>query len=213
MPADTASLREAVTAEGILDHLEAFQAIADENDDTRASGTAGYDASADYVASLLQQAGYDVTRQEFTFPFFEVLSASFSRVSPDPVTYQQADDYFVMEYSGSGDVQALIQPTNDVIVPPASAANTSTSGCEATDFDGFVAGNIALIQRGTCTFRLKAENAAAAGAVGAIIFNEGQPAGLTRSTALSAARGSRSRSSGPPSPSARSCTTSPSRVT
>ena len=44
--------------------------------------------------------------------------------------------------------------------------NTSTSGCEPADFTGFPAGNIALIQRGMCTFELKAENAAAAGAVG-----------------------------------------------
>jgi len=39
--------------------------------------------------------------------------------------------------------------------------NTSTSGCEAADFAGFPEGNIALLQRGTCTFELKAENAAA----------------------------------------------------
>jgi len=31
------------------------------------------------------------------------------------------------------------------------------------------------VQRGTCTFQLKAENAQAAGAAGVIIFNEGQP--------------------------------------
>jgi Zn-dependent M28 family amino/carboxypeptidase len=36
-----------------------------------------------------------------------------------------------------------------------------------------VAGNIALVQRGTCTFRQKAETAQAAGAVGVVIFNEG----------------------------------------
>ena len=49
----------------------------------------------------------------------------------------------------------------------------STSGCEASDFAGFVPGRVALIQRGTCTFRDKALNAAAAGAAGVIIFNEG----------------------------------------
>ena len=174
VPTDTAALREAVDAERVLDHLQSFQTIADNNGDTRASGTPGYGASADYVATLLEDAGYAVTRQQFTFPFFEVLSAAFSRVSPQPVPYEQADDYFVMEYSGSGDVEALIQPTNDIVLPPGADANTSTSGCEASDFDGFTPGNIALIQRGTCSFRLKAENAEAAGAVGAIIFNEGQ---------------------------------------
>jgi hypothetical protein len=37
-----------------------------------------------------------------------------------------------------------------------------------------VAGNIALVQRGTCDFSVKAHNAFEAGAVGVIIFNEGQ---------------------------------------
>ena len=58
--------------------------------------------------------------------------------------------------------------------------NTSTSGCEAADFAGFPAGNIALIQRGTCTFELKAENAAAAGAVGVLFFNQGNTAAPDR---------------------------------
>ncbi len=58
--------------------------------------------------------------------------------------------------------------------------NTSTSGCEATDFAGFPAGNIALLQRGTCTFELKAETAAAAGAVGIVIFNQGNTTAADR---------------------------------
>ena len=44
-------------------------------------------------------------------------------------------------------------------------------GCEAADFSGFPAGNIALISRGTCTFAIKATNAYAAGASGVIIYN------------------------------------------
>ena len=44
----------------------------------------------------------------------------------------------------------------------------------ATDFPD-AAGKIVLIQRGTCTFEEKAQNAAAAGAIGVVIFNEGQP--------------------------------------
>ena len=41
------------------------------------------------------------------------------------------------------------------------------------DFANFPAGSIALIQRGTCNFEQKAENAADAGAAGVIIFNQG----------------------------------------
>ena len=54
--------------------------------------------------------------------------------------------------------------------------NTSTSGCEAADFAGFPAGNIALLQRGTCTFELKGENAAAAGPSAVLFFNQGNTA-------------------------------------
>ena len=53
--------------------------------------------------------------------------------------------------------------------------SASTSGCEATDFTGFPADAIALIQRGTCTFAVKAVNAQNAGASGAIIMNQGTP--------------------------------------
>ncbi len=43
------------------------------------------------------------------------------------------------------------------------------------DFSGFTAGRIALIQRGSCNFGVKVQNAQAAGASGVIIFNEGNP--------------------------------------
>jgi hypothetical protein len=50
-------------------------------------------------------------------------------------------------------------------------ADTST-GCEVTDFEGGdYDGRIALIQHGFCTFAQKAANAATAGAVAALIYN------------------------------------------
>jgi Zn-dependent M28 family amino/carboxypeptidase len=86
-------------------------------------------------------------------------------------------DFQTMNYSGSGDVTAELTAV-DLLVP-SPAANASTSGCEATDFAGFTAGNIALMQRGTCPFRQKAENARTAGAAASIIFNEGNPGRTT----------------------------------
>ena len=174
VPSDSSELRDAVTAEGILAHEQVLQDLADANGGTRASGTPGYDASADYVAAKLEDAGYEVTRQVFTFPFFEETGPStFERVLPDPESYVRDTDYDVMEYSGSGDVTAQIVPTNDIIIPP-SAEPSSSSGCEVSDFPAETDGNIALIQRGTCDFVVKVQNAVEAGAVGVIIFNEGQ---------------------------------------
>jgi Zn-dependent M28 family amino/carboxypeptidase len=174
VPTDTTELRNAVTAGAIMDHLAELQKIADNNGDTRASGTPGYDASVDYIAGLLLAAGYEVTRQDFLFNSFQELSDPvFEQVSPNQVTYVPNEDFITMEYSGSGDVTEPLQAV-DLVLPPGPTASTSNSGCEPEDFTDFVEGNIALIQRGTCDFSVKAHNAFDAGAVGVIIFNEGQ---------------------------------------
>ena len=178
----SAELRKAVEPASILVHERRLQRIADANGNTRVSGTPGYDASADYVASKLRQAGYEVTRQRFEFPYFVVLSQSFSQTAPQQRTFEPYDlaantgDYDVMQYSGSGEVtDALVVPTKDVQIPP-PAQPGSTSGCEPEDFvpASETEDQVALIQRGTCPFAQKAANAEAAGYDAAIIFNEGQ---------------------------------------
>ncbi|MDA0168369.1 M28 family metallopeptidase [Solirubrobacter taibaiensis] len=164
-------LRDAVTVNGILQHERALQAVANANGGTRASGTPGYEASLQYVKQRLVKAGYRVKEQEFTFPFFrELAPATAAQLSPTPKDYTV--DTF--EYSGSGDVTANVQAVRGITIPPPAVPGTTPAGCTAADFTGFTAGNIALIQRGTCDFGLKARNAKAAGAVGVIIFNEGQ---------------------------------------
>ncbi|WP_273427550.1 M20/M25/M40 family metallo-hydrolase [Marinobacter sp.] len=173
---DTYTLREAVTVEGVRSHQAAFQAAADANGGTREASSPGYQASVDYVAEQLIAAGYAVTIQEFDFPFFEEnLPAVLEQLAPTPTSYEYfgADGFATMTYSGSGDVTAIAEGV-DLTLPPGADANTSTSGCEATDFTGFTAGNVAVIQRGSCSFAQKAQNAQDAGATGVIIFNEGQ---------------------------------------
>ncbi len=172
-------LREAVTAQGIGEHLAALDEIGKANGGTRASGTPGYAASKDYIVDRLEAAGYSPTVQEFDFPFFRENSApKLTQVSPDPTAYSTPDDYSSMTYSNSGDVTATVMAVDTV----GTATDGSTSGCQASDFDTFVAGSIALMQRGACAFGLKALNAQEAGAVGAIIFNRGT-AGATDSIA------------------------------
>jgi len=167
----TKKLRNAVTVSGILQHERALQSIANKNDGTRASGTPGFDASVDYVVKKLRKAGYKVKKQPFTFPFFRDLEAPvLSEVSPNARDIETE----TFQYSGSGDVTGQVIPTNDIVLPP-SAEPSSTSGCEATDFPAPPDDHsIALIQRGTCTFEEKVDNAKAAGYAAVIIFNEGQ---------------------------------------
>jgi Zn-dependent M28 family amino/carboxypeptidase len=169
---NTRRLRNAVTVNGILGHERVFQRIANQNGGTRASGTPGYDASADYVAGRLRAAGYTVTEQEFIFPFYQELSpAVLEQVSPTPTTYETG----TFDFSGTGDVSGVVVPTNDIVIPP-TPEPSSTSGCEDSDFTPAPAEPaVALIQRGTCTFGEKATNAVEAGYDAVIIFNEGNP--------------------------------------
>ncbi len=74
----------------------------------------------------------------------------------------------------TGTTTAAIQPAGGIVIPP-TQTSSSTSGCTSADFSAFTAGRIALIQRGGCNFGVKVQNAQAAGASGAIIFNEGNP--------------------------------------
>jgi Zn-dependent M28 family amino/carboxypeptidase len=175
--ANTKGFRKHVTLAGVRAHQAAFQAFASANGGTRASGTPGYDASAEYVHDAAVAAGLDVSYQEFAFNFFEELSPSqFAQTAPAMVTYVNGTDFLTMDFSGSGDVTAAVT-TVDLQL---GLGNTSNSGCEAADFAGFPAGNIALVQRGTCTFGSKAVNAEAAGAAGIVIFNQGNTASPDR---------------------------------
>jgi Zn-dependent M28 family amino/carboxypeptidase len=183
VPTDTTALRNAVSVKGIMEHEHEFQKIANLNGGTRVSGTPGYDASAAYVAGKLEAAGYKVTEQKFTYPFFQELTdTTFSRTAPPPEkSYVRGEDFNLMGYSGSGNlVDAQVVPIDIQISPDAPPntlpPNTSTSGCEAADFPtpSATEPQVALIQRGGCLFRPKALNAQAAGYDAAIIFNEGQ---------------------------------------
>ncbi len=100
-------------------------------------------------------------------------AASLAIVSPAPATFVQGTDFIEARYSGLGQVTAPVTAVD--LMEPGPTANTSTSGCEDTDFAGFPAGSIALVQRGTCLFQTKVENATEAGAAGVVIYNEGQP--------------------------------------
>jgi hypothetical protein len=97
----------------------------------------------------------------------------FEQLAPTPTSYVDGVDFASMTFSPNGDVTGDVVAV-DLTLPP-TPEPSSTSGCEAADFAGFPSGAIALVQRGTCTFAVKAENAAAAGATAVIVFNEGQP--------------------------------------
>jgi aminopeptidase Y len=152
-----AKLLECVTLAGVRRHQAALQAIADANNGIRTSGTPGYDRSVDYAAGVFRNAGYNVTVQPFQFQtFISLLPSVLEQVAPPPAGPVANS---IMSYSGSGNVTAAVSTVNAI------------TGCNAADFAGFPAGNIALISRGACTFAIKATNAYNAGAIGVVIYN------------------------------------------
>jgi Zn-dependent M28 family amino/carboxypeptidase len=170
-------LLECVTLDGVRQHQAALQEIADANDGHRFSGFDGYDASVDYVVEQLERAGYDPEVQAFDYLAYEPVGPSaLQQVAPNSVTYVEDVDFAPVTQTDPGDVTAAVTPVDLQL----GIGNTSTSGCQASDFASFPAGNIALLQRGDCTFEIKAENAAAAGAVGIVIFNQGNTAAEDR---------------------------------
>lgn len=151
-------LRRAVTTDGVMKHLTELQRIADRNGGSRASGGAGYDASADYAEKVLRRAGYRVTRQAFEFRTFLITTPSvLAQVAPAP-----GGDlpHRIMSYSGSADVTA-----------PASVPTGDAQGCTSADFGPGNADTVVLISRGGCSFGEKATSAAEAGAAAVVIYN------------------------------------------
>ena len=176
---DTPSkLIECIQTADLWNHMKAFQKIANQNPGpdghpSRNSGEPGYKASVDYVARLMQQAGYDVTIQPYKFLYYAYIGVpTFTEVSPTPHSYTLNTEWGPGQSTGTAN--AAIQPAGGIVLPP-TATSSSTSGCTPADFSGFTSGRIALIQRGGCNFGVKVLNAQAAGASGVIIFNEGNP--------------------------------------
>lgn len=163
-------LPRCMQASNIQYHLDMFYAIAKANDGNRAAGLPGYQASVDYVKNTLESAGYDVTIQSFPFNAFYPAGDGILQVTaPTPTDYVWEEEFTYLSQTEPGDVSGTAVAVDVQLGPD----NTSTSGCEPEDFADFPAGSIAVIQRGACAFGQKATNAANAGAVGVVIFNQG----------------------------------------
>ena len=99
-------LLECVTVDGVRGHQAAFQAIADANGGTRQAGTPGYAQSAEYVASTLEAAGYEVTLDPFEFTF--VPPAVLDQLTPVSASYETG----AFTGSGSADVTGQVIPVD-----------------------------------------------------------------------------------------------------
>ncbi|TDT33583.1 M20/M25/M40 family metallo-hydrolase [Naumannella halotolerans] len=159
VPPNLDDLVATVSTDAVMDHLQEFQDIADANDGNRAAGEPGYEASLAYVESTLSDAGYEVERQAFSFPFEQVISSS---LELDGEAVPETDA-ISMAYSPSTD--------GPITAGLAKAIDEANQGCEPTDYDASAEGAFVVVSRGTCAFAQKSESAGVAGAVGVIVYN------------------------------------------
>jgi hypothetical protein len=181
---DSKRLRSAVTVAGILQHEAALQVRAGLNAGNRLSGAPGYDSSVDYVVGRARAAGLNVVTQGFNY------TLDFLADFEPPVLSVRRGERFVPGIAGAslgGDFGSMFKSTPygtditapvwaiDLVLPPGAQPNASTSGCEASDYEGVPAGAIIIVQRGTCTFAQKFTLADASPAGAMVFINEGQP--------------------------------------
>ncbi|MEO7334270.1 MAG: M20/M25/M40 family metallo-hydrolase [Gemmatimonadales bacterium] len=154
-------LPSAIRPADIRAHLVALQRIADENGGLRTAGTAGYEASVQYVASELRTMGYSVETPEFQIATYLELPGGVVEVGGGGPTFRTGEDFRAMIYSASRDLTAAVTPVG--------FADGENGGCDASDFAAFVTGTIAFAPPGHCYRREVVLNAVAAGAVALVV--------------------------------------------
>ena len=140
---------------GLAAHLRELQRIATEHGGTRAAGSPGDAATADYIEQRLRAAGYRVTRETFRVPYYRQsapprLTAGGRRLRP----------VRTLQFSPGGRASGRVREAG--------------LGCAPGDFAALQAGEIALVRRGTCFFRIKAVNAQRAGAAAVLVVDESE---------------------------------------
>ncbi|MFD1423805.1 M28 family peptidase [Laceyella tengchongensis] len=125
-------------------------------DNARVAGTEGEHRTAAAIAKRFRKLGLDVKIQKFPFKTFISHGQELTLLSPENKTIEAK----TFTYSPSTPEQGL-------------SAEVAFAGLgKPEDFAGVdVKGKIALIQRGELTFYEKVQNAAKAGAIGAILYN------------------------------------------
>jgi hypothetical protein len=165
-------LANAVTVKNIMKHLQQFQNIANDPVNKGSRGVLeGYNQCLDYVQNTLSKTGCVLTTQSFLAPvFYERATPSMNYtvgVKPS-VVLQAGVDFLTMRYGGNG--------TYNIVAPVKLVAN---AGCNETDWDGIVAGDVAIAMYQTpgngvsdCTAYQKATIGAKRGAGAILIAND-----------------------------------------
>jgi Zn-dependent M28 family amino/carboxypeptidase len=157
-----------ISTDALFTHLHKLQEIADANNNTRANGTPGYDASVAYVVQFLQDKGFDVQTPEY-----ELLDRT---EGGHPALTVSGRTYPV-------DHASLLVATPPGGLNAVSLRPQKRSGCTAADYGTVsVKGAIAVVDDAGCSVVDKHNAAVAKGAAGLLVVSapgtSGSPVGL-----------------------------------
>jgi hypothetical protein len=149
-PAPTATPQASIEVAGVSEHLRALRDAAGA-EGTRAAGSKGDRATARYIAGRLRAAGFRVTEPAFSVPLF-------LERSPARVSGLRRSEFLTLTFSGSGRAAGPVRRVG--------------LGCTSASYRGLRRGDVAVAQRGVCTFSARARLAQRAGAGALLVVSD-----------------------------------------
>ena len=186
---DTTALRNAVTRAEVLRYEQRLQAVGLSNENKRDTASTGNWESLDYVMRELRTMGYNPS-------FVPYVSGGLERADPAGAgadargrhhqdLHQRAHRHRRVradDQRAHHGPHGQGHPGHTIVIPPVGTQDSNQAGCKLGDFPAAVKDNIALVQRGSCTFLDKIANARAAGAKAIFVMNEGNTGQPNRNT-------------------------------
>ena len=173
VPSVESNLVSSMNIRHVMSHLEQFQRIADESNNTRAVGTIGFNRTLDYIFDqLTSHTNFNVSKRYFGIRQFAlnhnpILVSSVNGVSKN-YTYSTnlaAADFHIIDLSGAANFPDFVPIS---VIP--------NVGCSDADWSSATvppAGRVALVKRGVCAFDEKGELAAIYNVSGLLLYNDG----------------------------------------
>lgn len=160
---DSEALQSKISGENLLGRAKDLYKLAelsyhDYNHPTRVIGSAGHEATLEYIYATLQKLGPYYNLSEQTFPAYSGSVFESRLIIGDEVI-------------ANASAMSLTPPTKDNEPVHGDLALVGGNGCSSSDYPASVENNIAFIERGKCSFGDKSKLAGRAGAIAAVIFN------------------------------------------
>ncbi|KAI5367230.1 Putative PA domain, peptidase M28 [Septoria linicola] len=160
---DTEKLQSAISGDRLYARSQDLYKLAElswheHNRPTRVIGSAGHQATLEYIWATIAKLGdyYNLTEQ--SFPAYSGNVFESRLVLGDEVI-------------ANASAMSLTPPTKDNEPVHGDVILVENSGCSASDYPDTVKNNIAFIKRGLCAFGDKSLHAGRAGAIAAVIYN------------------------------------------